>query len=154
MAEDIKIVWNDEYKEGDLFFENGDLTREEGLETAIMISLFTDRRARDDDPLDDPEDKRGWWGDQVETNDQIGSRLWLLDRAKTTAENLRLAGEYIKEALQWLIADGVARKVEVTTERAGSVQNPILAFQVQIYKKDGNSVTYKYSAPWQAQFNQ
>lgn len=152
MGKDIKLIYDDLYREYDIEFSDGDLVREEGLETAVMISLFTDRRARDDDPLDDINDKRGWWADQVEDNDEIGSRLWLLDRSATTAHNIKMAGEYIKEALQWMIADGVAKKIEVTTERAGSVQRPILAFQVQIYKADGTSETFKYSDPWAAQF--
>lgn len=154
MAQDIKLIWNDEYKEGDIQFTDGDLVREEGLETAVLLSLFLDRRAREDDKIDDPLDPRGWWADQLEDDDQIGSRLWLLERASTTSNNIKLAGEYIKEALQWMIDDGVAKKIEVVTERIGSIQRPILAFQIKIHKVDGTDETFKYSAPWEAQMTQ
>ena len=43
-----------------------DLQGDDGLLTAVIISLFTDARAHDDDPLPDERvgvtsDKRGWW---------------------------------------------------------------------------------------------
>ena len=45
-----------------------DLQGDDGLMTAVIISLFTDARAHDDDPLPDERvgvssDRRGWWGD-------------------------------------------------------------------------------------------
>ncbi|WP_200894101.1 phage GP46 family protein [Xanthomonas sp. MUS 060] len=51
------------------------------LVRAVLISLFTWRRANADDTLPDPRGFRmGWWGDTypVVANDRIGSRLWLL----------------------------------------------------------------------------
>jgi len=154
MAEDIKIKWDAIYQEGDIEFKDGDLVREPGLETSVMMSLFTDRRARDDDPLDDKNDKRGWWGDQTSSylNDEIGSRMWLLDRAKTTSENFRLARIYIEEALQWLINDGVVAKVETEIERAGVSGNDRLYFKVNIYKIDGNVESYKFEDCWIGQY--
>ena len=154
MADDIKINWDDIFQEGDIAYIDGDLEREPGLGTAVFMSLFTDRRARDDDPLDDKDDKRGWWGDQTSTyiDDEIGSRLWLLDRAKTTTENYRLARIYIEEALQWLISDGVAAKVETEIERAGVPGNDRLYFKVKIYKIDGNVEAYKFEDCWTGQY--
>jgi phage gp46-like protein len=155
MAEDIKIRYDSDTMEGDINFLLGDLERENGLESAVLISLFTDRRARDDDPLDDIDDKRGWWGDLTVTefdNDEIGSKLWLLDRSKTTQENLNLARDYITKALQWMIDDGVAVKIDVETERQGTPPNDRLAFKVIIYKKDETNETFKYDGLWTAQF--
>lgn len=70
-----------------------DLQGDDGLMTAVIISLFTDARAHDDDPLPDERvgvssDRRGWWGDCLpdaqgeQTLESIGSRLWLLWREK------------------------------------------------------------------------
>lgn len=85
----------------------------EGLEPAVTISLFTDRRAEPAD-ISDPTERRGWWGDTFPDvpEDRIGSRLWLLGRAKTTDETLQLAERFILECLQWLIEDGVASSVK------------------------------------------
>ena len=71
------------------------LDSSEPLVRAVIISLFTWRRARPDDDL--PGDLRmGWWGDSVPEipNDRIGSRLWLLSRAKLTVETVARAREY------------------------------------------------------------
>lgn len=105
------------------------------LVRAVIVSLFTWRRANPDDDL--PADLRmGWWGDTFPTipNDRIGSRLWLLSRSTLTPETVAKAKEYAQEALQWLIDDGVAARVDVQTERQGL---STLAIGVRIYKSDG-----------------
>jgi len=155
MAEDIKIVTTvGSYIEGDLKFENGDLVRENGLTTAVIISLFTDRRADEDDQIDNPDDRRGWWGDLLEEDDQIGSKLWQLERAKTTPETMTKAKQYIKDALQWMLDDGVCSKINVTMSRGGIPGNDILGFEIQIMKNDGNNITYKFDDLWSGQFEE
>ena len=82
------------------------------IETAVLISLFTDAAAGPDDAVPDTSgDPRGWWADPT-----IGSKLWLLARAKRTPQNLRLAIAYIRQALGWLTTDGVASAVDVAAE--------------------------------------
>ena len=158
MPKDIRITFTDELFEGDFIFNSStqDFEYDEGLETAVMISLFTDRRANNDDELPDPSstDKRGWWGDLANPyveGDQIGSRLWLLERSKTLATVPQLAKQYAREALQWMVDDGVAVKIEVDSERQGTPGNDILALSVKIYKIDGTDITYKYELQWTAQ---
>ena len=51
--------------------------------------------------------------------DAFGSRLWLLERAKLTAETIRLARSYAEEALAWLVEDGIAEAVAVEVHRQG-----------------------------------
>lgn len=100
----------------DLAIVAGDLAKDDGLRTAVLISLFTDARARDDDALPDVNaDRRGWWGDMAnaDPNDRIGSRLWLLARAKAVPVTAICARDMAREALDWLIADGIAAAVEV-----------------------------------------
>lgn len=94
------------------------LEGDDGLETAIVLSLFTDRRAADDDALPDgTDDRRGWWADAYPDvdGDAIGSRLWLLFREKETQAVVQRAREYTEEALAWLLEDGVASRVVVET---------------------------------------
>jgi phage gp46-like protein len=91
------------------------------LRTALLISLFTDRRVEDDDlPAEFAGDRRGWWGDVSPpvAEDRIGSRLWLLARGRRSAETVRLARDYALEAVAWIEADGVGR-VEVEAEAHG-----------------------------------
>lgn len=124
---DIKLLWHE--FGADIRSESGDLLAEEDLTTAVILSLFCDARAREDDVLPDGTDNlRGWWADtvapmpatglnQVEDSlqqDKFGSRLWLLAREKQLPEVLHRAKDYAEEALQWLITDKVARAVRVT----------------------------------------
>ena len=116
---------------GDWLHDNASLASGDDLETAILISLFSDREASSDDVIPDGTgDPRGWIGD-VDQDYKIGSRLWLLERAKQTQETLRLASEYIAEALQWLIDDSVVARFDITTEwtRAGMLGASLVAYQ-------------------------
>lgn len=79
------------------------------LQTAVVISLFTDRLARADDDYEGA-DRRGWWGDSAEEL-QLGSRLWLLRRQKLTTRVAQKAEEYALEALDWLKSDGVVGNI-------------------------------------------
>ena len=157
MPNDIRINWNLDFMEGDYTFDSvlQDLESDEGLETAVIISLFTDRRANEDDILPDPNslDRRGWWGDLTTSfeDDQIGSRLWLLEREKTLENVPVRAKKYAEEALQWLIDDGITKKIEVETERQGIPGNDRLAIAVRIFKPDGTVVRFRYLTQWIAQ---
>lgn len=111
---DITTLWNAESSMGDWVEASGDLQQGDDLETAILISLFTDRLARDDDDFDG-DDRRGWWGDTGEDY-AIGSRLWLLRRQPLTVATANKAEDYAKEALQWLIDDGVVASISPVTQ--------------------------------------
>lgn len=123
------------------------LNSSEPLVRAVMISLFTWRRANVDDDL--PGNlKMGWWGDNFASilNDRIGSRLWLLSRAKLTAETIAKAREYAQEALQWLVDDGIAARVVVESERQGLYT---LALACRIFKSDGSvPVDIRFTDVW------
>ena len=111
------------------------------LESAVLISLFTDKRAKRDSILpSDISDKRGWWGDQVFPfidGDQIGSFLWLLERSKTQPNVLIEAKQYIKDALQWMVDDKVILKFVIKVERYINPPNDRIDFNVVLYKTDG-----------------
>lgn len=113
---DIALAFSEDMLAADLALSGGDLATDDGLRTAVILSLFTDARARDDDPLpQDGADRRGWWGDvgNADANDRTGSRLWLLERAKATSETAVRAADYAREALAWMTADGIAASVDV-----------------------------------------
>ncbi|MBJ7537158.1 phage GP46 family protein [Marinomonas transparens] len=89
------------------------------LNNAISISLFTDARASDDDTLPDSrQDRRGYWGDMdLDDNQSLGSKLWLLSRSKITQDTLNAMHDYLTEAVQWLIDEGHLLAIKVTVER-------------------------------------
>ncbi|WP_112198581.1 phage GP46 family protein [Rahnella sp. NRRL B-41462] len=111
---DITTVWNAEQSVGDWAEALGDLQQGDDLETAILISLFTDRLAREDDEYDG-DNRRGWWGDQ-DQDYSIGSRLWLLRRQKLTLTVANKAQDFAAEALKWLTDDGVVSSITPVTQ--------------------------------------
>jgi phage gp46-like protein len=100
---------------------NGDLALDDGLETSLIISLFTDRRAGDDDVLPDPMDsnRRGWWGDSYAPiqGDLMGSRLWLRARERDEKQTFLRMKLDLEEATEWYVADGISSKVECDASR-------------------------------------
>ncbi|MGZ8362311.1 MAG: phage GP46 family protein [Caulobacteraceae bacterium] len=127
---DLKMRWDDALGEADLVLEDDDLAVEHGLGTAVLISLFTDRRAEPDDVIPGPAwDRRGFWADSLTEEgkaDPIGSRLWLLERRTMTAANLELLRRYAEEALAWMVREGLVHKVTVTVRRVNDTAARLL----------------------------
>lgn len=156
---DIALQWID--GEADAVIDRADLLAEEGLETAIILSLFCDARADASDVLPSPGDgRRGWWGDQFssEANDRLGSKLWLLGRAKRVNETLERARKYSQDALAWMITDGVASAISIATSFASladltaSNVRPhefALVIEAQITKPDGTREAFRFARHWQ-----
>lgn len=133
----------------DLVLDGSDLAVDQGLYTAVALSLFTDARAGADDVLPGEEsDRRGWWADGFAdiAGDRIGSRLWLLGREKHLPGVAATARRYAEEALAWLVADGIARAVAVQAELAPGGR---LDLAVTIERPSGAApLTYRYV--WEA----
>lgn len=147
---DIRTFFDGEKLVGDYALDGTLLAADGDLETAVILCLFTDRRAEPDDTLSDVEpDKRGWFGDGVPVveGDHIGSKLWLLARRKQTTETLNLAVEYCREALQWMIEDGVARAVEIEAEW---VAMGVLGLRIGIVRPNIEPLRFKYDVVWRA----
>ena len=127
------------------------LVEGETIEELALVSLFSDARADDDDQLlastDGKRDRRGWWAEGLgdDPNDRFGSRLWLLSRAKVTDETKALAVDYAREALDWIVADGLAESVEVELLDSSSVDVGLL---VRIIRGDGRNVVLQFPSLW------
>jgi phage gp46-like protein len=158
---DIALQWID--GEGDTRVNGADLLLDEGLETAVILSLFCDARAESSDVLPDGEThRRGWWGDQFSTaiNDRTGSKLWMLWREKRVAATARRAQQYGEESLAWMKDDGIAESVSVAAffesiaVLTGSAARPYeyaLVLEVRITKPDGTRESFRFAKQWQEQ---
>lgn len=135
----------------DLSILRNDFELEEGLQTAVTISLFTDKRVSEEELPAEETDRRGFWGDMFPDvpGDQIGSKLWLLRREKQTEEVRRRAKEYAEDALAWIITEKIAQSVTVETE---FVARGFLAIQVSIQRPKGQ-VVFKYKINWSAELS-
>jgi phage gp46-like protein len=135
----------------------GQLDDTEQLQTAVIIAVGTDRRANDDDILPDPrsDDRRGWWGDlKADTiwgGWPIGSRLWLLARAKITDSKAREGATtnrvetYLRECLQPFLDNRVASRMAVSATRTGL--NSISA-SVTLYRGPTPAIALQFQDFW------
>lgn len=109
---------------------DGDLV-EESIELLVTASLYTWRRARDDDKVPEGKTRMGWFADP-----DLGSRLWLLDGSDPVK-----AKEYAEEALAWLITDGIASAVTVAVVRNGAAR---LDFEIEVTRPRAPAARVRY----------
>ena len=131
----IDVKFNlDEYGSVDFDIEDGDLKHEDGFDTAIWISLFTDARATESQVLI-PEHRRGWLADILSINNRkLGGYLWLIDQSRLVQKTLNEAIDYARKSLEWMLEDDICEQINVT----GSLV-PKLGIQlnIQIISKYG-----------------
>jgi phage gp46-like protein len=142
---DLSLVFDAARLGCDLAFADGDLVLSSTPATAMLVSIFSDRRAASDDDLPAGvsdlgapaswDERRGWIGDALDrAGRRVGSRLWLLSRAHDDEETRALAESYVDEALSWSADEyGVAPEIAVSWARSG-----VLAIRASI---DGTAVS-------------
>lgn len=127
------------------------------LQSAVIVALGTDRLADVADrlPQIDSDDRRGWWGDAaaqaIWEGWTIGSRLWLLERAKITdagaadGATLTRAEDYAREALLPFLERGIASRMAVRAERVGRERIDMV---VVLYRGPLPAVELRYQNLW------
>ena len=101
---------------------NGDISvlsmyADDELTRAVIISLFSWARARDDDQVEGSR-RFGFWGDTYDdAGQETGSRLWLMSRSKILPDTVERCRKYAQKALPWPVHEGVADSVHVQAER-------------------------------------
>ena len=128
----------------------GGLQARNALQTAIVIQLFSDARALDDDLLPDDldPDRRGWWGDGIARIEEqglynVGSRLWTLRRSILNKETADKAHDMVLEALQPIVDQGAVARFEIDTwtsyDKFGwsHPETGFLVIKVRAYGRDG-----------------
>lgn len=90
----------------DLLIDGTDLETTDGLESAIIVSEFSDRRAYAEE-VPDPMKRRGWIGDTVSDvpGDRHGSGLWLYEQSRGTRETVVSVRTEAQRALDWMIEE-------------------------------------------------
>ena len=142
---DILTTWDGQH--GAWQTAGADLASDDGLQSAVVISLFTNAAATVAElAAAGLTERQGWWADALEgTGDRIGSKLWLLTREKRTPQTLERARRYAAEALQWMLDDGVVEAVDVTAEALGT---DVLALGVVITRKREPVAAYRFETFW------
>lgn len=109
MKKEIKLSFNGGF---DIDIENGDFANEDGFDTAIWVSLFTDARASLAQVIL-PQNRRGWLGN-VLSDRQLGGTLWLSEQRRLNQDTVNETIDHIRKALSWLIDDKIAISVDVS----------------------------------------
>lgn len=158
---DIRFVQNTFFPEYSVSVDwaliGGALDDRQALATAVLVALGTDRLAELTDVLPDPDstDRGGWWGDldaeEIWGGWPIGSRLWLLKRAKiedygaARGATVTRVKQYIYEALQPFIDLRICSRLEVDAERTGRQR---IDARIRIYRGDDLMIDLPYQVLW------
>lgn len=126
---DFKTIFTDLVSGTRYSITDSGIEQDRSLTTAVIISLFTDKR----DPAALPDDARGWWGDD------IGSLRWTLSREKQTNDVLNPLIKYDTDALQWLQDAGLVTAIEIT---ASWVARGVLHENIVLTLPDGSQARY------------
>jgi phage gp46-like protein len=119
----LSLRWNNEVGAARLQKTDlGALATDSSLESVVLLSLFTDSEASQEEIKSAGLDRQqGWWADADSLREpgvrRRGSKLWLLSRGKTTLETLRRCEWYIRDSLQWLVDAGIISTIAVVTTR-------------------------------------
>lgn len=71
----------------------------------------------------------------------LGSKLHLLQREKDLARVARLAQQYAEQALAPILADGRAKRIEISTEQPGNGRMLLL---IEVTSAGGNRLTFTH----------
>jgi phage gp46-like protein len=126
---DVRLVATDDG--GDIVITDGQPDMDQGLETAVYLSLFTGRP---------------WWGAALgaapASDLETVFERNLDNRARLDAE------EYARQALAWMVAEGVAKSVTVA---ATIPRTDVLGLTVDIVEPGGTGRLLRYHINWSAQ---
>ena len=117
MATDIDVKFTNEKGYFDFSFaEDGDFELTQGLDSALVITFYTNQRA-DSTEVSTPQNRSGWWGDAFnEDGSKMGSRIWLLQNVAVNQTTLNKAIDYTTKAYQWLLDENYIDTLNVFGE--------------------------------------
>ncbi len=92
---------------------DGDILTADSFDTAIIVSLFTDRRAGASE-VGASRNRRGWIGNESTPGIEMGSKLWLFEQARNGIDTMNGLADAAQAAIQWLVDDGFAVAVSAT----------------------------------------
>lgn len=159
---DVRLVqnlWFPQYSVGvdASLLDDGTLDDTQALATAVILALGTDRLVERTDVLPDPDstDRAGWWADmdaeEIWGAWPIGSRLWLLKRAKIEdpgsqrGATVTRVEAYLREAIQPFLDRRLASRMEVSAARVGRERIDSL---VRLFRGPNLAIELRYQILW------
>jgi len=134
---DIKLT-KDSEGVYDISFTNGDFTLDSGLETSFMMTCYCQQR---DDTIEDPRSRGGWAGNQLNQDGfEQGSLAWTLFQARTDEDTALLAQNYLEDAFQWYLDQGIAKDLEIEI----TLDNEKMTATISITRNDDTQFVQYY----------
>ncbi|MCK5127650.1 MAG: phage GP46 family protein [candidate division Zixibacteria bacterium] len=146
MATDVSLTDEKGYYDFS-WTESGDISTEQSLDTAILMSIFNEVRASSAE-VPESNARRGWLGNQSTPGFEQGSKQWLFGQERLTGSVLAELGPVVRNGLQWLIDDGIAVSVEVGNAR---IINGAVTIEV-LLGRSGSVVEKKVYELWENTF--
>jgi len=122
--------------------DNGDIESADSFDTAILTSIFAERRANESEVLQ-AFMRRGWIGNESTPGFEIGSKIWLYEQARMTRTVLNGITTSATQSLQWLIDSGYALSVKVET----NLTTTGVRLDIVIYRPN-SEVEHRYYTLW------
>lgn len=120
---------------------DGDILTADFFDTAILMSLFAERRATASE-MPESHRRRGWIGNESTPGFEIGSKLWLLEQARISRTVLSETETAAYNGLKWML-DGIA--VNIFT--AATLSNGSIALEV-IIERPSSKPDKRYYDVW------
>lgn len=124
--------------------ETRDLVLTESLEVSVIISIGSDAREKVIGTLSLTPLNDGWWGDAVGDDFQLGGYVYRALQGKLAPATLVDLKQYVKDALKWMVDDGVASDVDVDV----SIDEQVAVVLVTIAKPSAEPENYRFELPW------
>ena len=118
---------------------DGDIATQESFETALLMSIFCERRALPSE-VATPNLRRGWIG-----NDgfEIGSKSWLYEQARINRSTMNGVNTSANNGLKWLIDDKLLASISATS----TVTESALGLTISL-SRFNSPVEYRYYNLW------
>lgn len=113
---DILIAPNDNGIYDISWTSEGDFMMTHSLETATLMSLTCERRAKEYE-ITMPEYRRGWIGNLLfeDVDHEDGCGNWLYEQKRLNSKTINGIRDESEKGMLWMIQDGVAKQVNVTS---------------------------------------
>lgn len=141
---DIQLVLNKEDGYYDIDFNaEGDFLLTDGLETAILMTILSVRRA-DSSEIVSPINRRGDWSNELNevSEYEVGSKFWLLEQARVLQETLNIGIDALENGFAWMIDDNVIKEINVD----GEIIDNSIHYTIELTKQNNKTETYIYNA--------
>lgn len=135
----------------DISVKDGDAVQDGGLDTSILISLFTDSRVNEEErkKLQNPILYSGGWFGEVFEGMSLGNKAWLLNKSKITQNVLNQFQEQFTNSLKWLVEEGIADSVRVSVSQFTDG----IEINVKVFRAQSTDNEYKYFYNWENQIS-